>query len=225
MIEVFSGKPGSGKTLKLASVVMNLLHRNEAWFQKSGVIRKVWSNLTFAPEVQKEYAQFLKYWVDPLTLITAEDCDIVWDEIATHLDSAHWQSVPLDLKRFLQQHRKRGIDIYGTTQSFAMVDVSMRRLVDSLWICRKLIGSRNPSPTKPKIQSIWGVIWLNEIVPETFEDEKPKKASSSWLFITRGLVEVYDTRQQIEMGIYPPLKHIVRECIEPDCDFRKITHQ
>jgi len=224
MIEIYTGKCGTGKTLKLADKMVGILARNKRWNKKSGATRKVATNLKLNPDFQKFYENEVAYWSDPLELVKLRDCDIFWDEISTHMDSTQWASLPLEVKRFLQQHRKKGIDIYGTTQTFATVDISMRRLVDILWICRKIIGSRNPSPTKPPVTSIWGFIWLSGIDPMSFEDEKPKRDGWDWLLINKALCNVYDTTQEIDIGNYPALKHVVRQCGNPDCNFERVSH-
>lgn len=224
MIEIYAGKPGTGKSLKLADQICELLARNEKWFVKTGQLRKICSNLKIAKHVEEMYPNFIEYWENVHDLVHKRDCDIIWDEIATELDSTHWKDVPRSMKRFLQQHRKRGIDIYGSTQNFAMIDISMRRLVDNLWICHKIFGSRNPSPTKPPIEKIWGMIWLKEVDADTFEDEKPKTTGWDWLWITRKLVNVYDTKQEILLGENMPYQHIPRRCELKDCDFEKILH-
>jgi len=223
-ITIFSGKPGSGKSLKLADTIVGLLARNEGWKKKTGVIRPVLTNIKVSEEVKALYPGFIQEWTEPEMLVKQTQCDIIWDEIATHLDSTQWANVPLDLKRFLQQHRKRGIDIYGTTQSFGMVDISMRRLVDSVYVCSKIFGSRNPSPTKPEVKHIWGLIWLTEIDANTADDDKPKKIGWDWLVINRNLVDVYDTLQEIPVGQYPPLRHIERHCIDPNCEYHRVIH-
>jgi len=224
MITIYSGKPGSGKSLKLADVIVGLLARNERWKRKTGLVRPILTNIKISDALKAQYPDFIQEWTEPEMLVKQTQCDIIWDEIATHLDSTQWANVPLDLKRFLQQHRKRGIDIYGTTQSFGMVDISMRRLVDELHICYKLIGSRNPAPTKPEVKYIWGLIWISQISPETFESEKPKKNGFDWLVMNRALVEVYDTLQEIPVGQYPPLRHIERHCVDPTCEYHRTIH-
>lgn len=223
-ITIYSGKPGSGKSLKLADIIVGLLARNEKWFAKTGVKRKLLTNIKVSDAVKQQYEGFIEEWTEPEMLIKQTQCDIIWDEIATHLDSTQWANVPLDLKRFLQQHRKRGIDIYGTTQSFGMVDISMRRLVDGVYVCTKVFGSRNPAPTKPEVKLIWGLVWLTELDPTTTEDEKPKKIGWDWLLINRRLVDVYDTLQEIPVGQYPPLRHIERQCIDPNCSYHRVIH-
>lgn len=224
MITIYTGKVGSGKSLKLADTIVGLLARNARWYKKTGILRKIWTNIKISDDIKFLYPDQIEEWTEPAILVKQSQCDIIWDEIATYLDSTQWQNVPLDLKRFLQQHRKRGIDIYGTTQAFGMIDVSMRRLVDSLYVCYKLLGSRNPAPTKPEVKYIWGLIWLSEIDANTFEDVKPKHTGFDWLFMTRGLVNVYDTLQEIPLGAHPALRHIEKDCEDPNCTFKRIIH-
>lgn len=226
VITLYTGKPGSGKSLKLADVIVGLLARNLRWYKRTGQLRQVVSNITIAPWLHEAYPGFIGSWSEPEELLPLRDVDIVWDEIATYLDSTQWQNVPLDVKRFLQQHRKRGVDIYGTTQAFGMVDISMRRLVDDLFVCTKLLGSRNPSPTKPPVRTIWGLIWISQIDPATFDDEKPKKAGvPDWLVINKRLVSVYDTLQEIFPVKLPPLKHSERRCSKPGCQHVLVMHR
>jgi len=86
-ITIYSGKPGSGKSLKMADIIMTLLARNQKWALKTDHFRKVVTNLKLSPEVEQFYKGFYEYWQDPLALVKYSDVDIVWDEmilIKTH---------------------------------------------------------------------------------------------------------------------------------------------
>jgi hypothetical protein len=228
-IYVATGKPGTGKSCWTARVALSLLTRNKRYFDKTGVVRLVCSNLKFGEQVENYFGIYpnglIKYWESPEQLVKVLDADVVWDEIATHLDNTQWASLPLEVKRFLQQHRKRGIDIYGNTQDFAMVDISFRRLTAELYVLYKLVGSRSPSATRPPIKKVWGIHIIRTIDIDSFEKEN--KHISGWRFfwINRRLVDTFDTRQEIKVGTYPPYKHIVRRCIDPKCDYERIIHQ
>lgn len=224
MISIISGRPGSGKSLKTAQITQKLLIRNKKWFKKTGNVRQVYSNIKFNEQIENQFKGFLSYWETPEELVKLRDCDIIWDEVATHLDSTQWQNLPLEVKRFLQQHRKRGIDIYGNTQDFAMVDISMRRLVSVVSVLRKVVGSPDISPTRPAVRNPWGIIFIRDISPDSFEKEKKEYIGWSLLFITKELCQFYDTTQEIKAGSYPPLKHIERTCIDPDCAYHKVVH-
>lgn len=247
MIGVLTGLPGAGKSYKMAQIAINTLYRNKKWYERQckayketpelfvpqgellpqpPKMRELWSNLRFTDEVAKEFDGFIQYWNDPSQLVKLRNVDVLWDEIATHLDSTQWQNMSLEIKRWLQQHRKFGIEIYGTTQDFAMIDKSMRRLTSDLVILRKLVGSRDVSPTRPPVKFVWGVVACSPMDPTTYDEDKSKKMAGipTLMFITKAGVNIFDTTQEITMGKYPPLNHIERECITPNCGFHKITH-
>lgn len=227
MITIYTGIPGSGKSLKSAQKALELLHRNKKWAKKGNPVRQVLSNIKLNPEIEEEYKEHIRYWEDPSDLIKTKDADVIWDEIATHLDSTQWANVPLELKRWLQQHRKLGVDIYGNTQDFAMVDISMRRMTEQLFYMKKLIGSRDKSATTPEVKRIWGIIMVRELDPRAYkEDSKENRGVGlpRFIWISRELINVFDTGQEIKAGKYPPLKHIERECGDPNCTFHKVLH-
>jgi len=226
MIVLFTGLPGAGKSYRMAQTTLGLLERNKKWYEKSSIVRSVYSNLKLSPRYEAMYKDFIKYWSDPSELVEIRDADVLWDEIATHLDSTQWQNMSLEIKRWLQQHRKFGIDIYGTTQDFAMIDKSMRRLTSDLFILTKLIGSPDKSATRPPPKMIWGLCTVQSVDPTTYDELESKKRPGfpSFQFITREGINVFDTTQEIKMGKYPPLNHIERECISKGCNFHKVTH-
>jgi len=226
MIVIFTGLPGAGKSQKMARVLVDTLYRNLAWYKASGLKRIVWSNLKLAEEVEQEFEGFIRYWSEPADLVKLRDVDVFWDEIATHLDSTQWQNMSLEIKRWLQQHRKFGIEIYGTTQDFAMIDKSMRRMTSDLYILTKLFGSRDKSSTKPPVKYIWGLVLVRPMDPTTYDESLSKQMAGfpSFMTLSRQSIELFDTTQEIKAGKYPPLNHIERECISPNCDFHKIVH-
>jgi len=206
--EIIEGAPGQGKSLYTAKLVRKLLERNRKWAEQSGVIRKVMANLTFSEKILNEFKDFLVYWSKPTELVQFTDCDVIWDEIATELDSRNFATLPDELKVFLSQYRKRGVDIYANTQDFSMVDARARLMVTRVATLSKMIGSPDPSPTKPPIKRIWGLIAIREV--ENFKETNPQKKVYSWIpsffFIDREDVELYDTRQAIVSGSLPPKK-------------------
>lgn len=225
MIKIYSGIPGSGKSLKLASESLRLLERNLRYYSSTGIVRKIYSNMRFSSDVEKKYKEFIGYWNSTLQLVNLKDCDVIWDEVATDLDSTRWADTPLELKRWLQQHRKRGIDIYGTTQDFAMIDIAMKRLVSDLYVLYKIIGSRDKSATRPPPSRVWGLILVREVAPSSFrkrDGEDYKFIYSDWFLITSALCSAYDTQQEIVQGEFPPLRHVERKCLT--CGHIKVSH-
>jgi len=229
MIVIFSGLPGAGKSLKLARTSIEILYRNKKLHEKKGLSqRKLYSNIHFSPDVEAEFKGYIEYWSDPAALVKLRDCDVIWDEIATHLDSTQWQNMSLELKRWLQQHRKYGVEIYGTTQDFAQIDKSMRRLTSDLLLLSKFFGSPDPSPTRPIVERAWGLVLIRTLDPQKYDEEKSKFEAYGVLpkvmWISTKWVSIFDTRQEILSGKYPPLRHIGRDCERTDCSFHKIIH-
>jgi len=218
--EVLEGRPGMGKSLATASRVRDLLTRNKKWYEKGNPRRIIYSNIRWSDKFDKTIGEFGRYWKDMRELCGLRDCDIIWDEIANELDSRNWVNLSNEVKRFLSQYRKRGIDIYANTQDFSMVDARARLMVTKVARCKKLIGSRDPTPTKPPVRSPWGVILIREFenYREVIETGMRKyEKIPQVMLIRKELVEMYDTTQDIPIGIQAPYQHIERECELEGC--------
>jgi len=225
IFEIVEGQPGQGKSLYMARLAKKLCLRNKAWEKKTGKKRILVSNVKFTKEFEEENEGFIKYWADVNELIQYRDVDILWDEIATELDARNYMNLSADLKRFLSQYRKRGVDIYANTQDFSMVDARCRLMITKVRHIWKMIGSRDISTTKPNPKHIWGLIVMLDV--ENWREtnvEKKKYGAFSFncFFINKEDVSIYDTRQDIAQSPYPPLKKIKRVCLEDG--YTKITY-
>lgn len=226
MIEIYTGLPGAGKSYKMAQVACELLYRNKKISKRYGIKRLLYSNIHFSAQIEKEFDGYIKYWAEPIELVDIRNADVLWDEIATHLDSTQWANMSLEIKRWLQQHRKFGVDVYGTTQDFAMIDKSMRRMTSDLFHLTKLIGSRDKSATKPPVKRIWAVVSVKRLDPTTYEEDNKVSLNvvPSFMLISKEGTQVFDTTQEIKTGEYPPLNHITRRCGRNDCTFHRVIH-
>jgi len=203
--EIIEGAPGQGKSLYTARIVRRLLKRNTKWFQKSGIVRQIASNQVYSDDFTAFASPFLRYWKHPMEVCDLRDCDLIWDEIATELDSRNFASLPDELKRFLSQYRKRGVDIYANTQDFSMVDARARLMVTRVATLHKWMGSPDPSPTKPRIDKVWGIIAVRDVL--NYKQSNPERKEYEWMpsffTIKKEDVEIYDTRQNIDAGLLP----------------------
>ena len=231
IFQITEGAPGQGKSLYTASVVEELCYRNKKWHEKGYPIRKIVSNIKFSESFESEWKDYILYWTDTAEIVKMRDCDIIWDEIATELDARNFANLSVELKRFLSQYRKRGIDIYANTQDFSMIDARARLMINSVRTLTKICGSRDISATKPPPKHIWGVVIIRDVL--NYREINPEKKEYdpffSWLIISRSLVDIYDTTQDIALGDPPPLHHEVRYCnhVHKDgeaCGFKKIIH-
>lgn len=233
IFEITEGAPGQGKSLYTASKTQDLCRRNEKWFKKGNVKREVWSNIKFSEEFEKKWNGYIRYWTDTNELVKLRNVDIVWDEIATELDSRNWINLSVEMKRFLSQYRKRGIDIYANTQDFSMIDQRARLMISGVKNLKKICGSRDISTTKPKPKHIWGIVLVRHVINwrETDAEKKKYELIPEFFFIEKRLVKIYDTMQDIPVGKPPALKHNVVFCEhhrdqggDGSCGFCQVRH-
>lgn len=230
------GLPGSGKSLVNSKLFRRLLRRNMGWYKRTKQIRYVYSNIKVSEKWEKNHpgaAQFVKYWDNPMDLIVLKDVDVIWDEIARHLDSRDWKDLNPKFKKWIQEHDKLGIEIYANSQSPMQVDVMFRRNCEQVYRVYKLFGSRRPSPTKLPVRFIWGLLLIRRLKRVSFgheEDEEeyePEFLSfPQFRWIDRRTCEFFDTRQQIDFK-YPPFEHIQRFCelhSSGECKHMKVDH-
>jgi len=237
MKKIYTGLESAGKSLKLAETVEWLVDRNAKWYEKSGSIRPIASNLIFSKdftEKAKEKGIPITYWQNLDDLIKLEQCDIIIDEVGNYFDSRMWADLSLDVRKWLTQGAKSGIEMYGSAQDFAQVDKSFRRLVNELYEIRKIVGSRRPSATKPAVKRIWGLCAAYSVNPRSYkEDEKEYETAliPTFFAIRKRHCEIFDTTQKIGRSTYPALRHEERVCQnhqrvggDGSCTFCKVVH-
>jgi len=228
MIVVFTGLPGAGKSLKLADTVIEVLYRNRKYHKKTGVKRMLYTNLAMSPKVMTEFRDYIEMWVDLRQLLPLRDVDVVIDEVATYFNARQWENLSVEMNRWLTQHRKFGVDIYGTAQDFAQADKAFRRLTSDLLYLTKIAGSADISPTRPLPSFIWGLVLVQTLDPVRYDEEKSKFTQVGllprFMWISKRKVSVFDTRAEVKPSSGLPLKHSVRVCELPDCNFHKTVH-
>jgi len=135
---IYSGLESSGKSYKLAQIASEIAYRNHAWFLKTGVVRPIASNLQFSQKFTDfcvhELGIPILYWENLDDLIELTHVDIFVDEVGNYFDARLWADLSLDVRRWLTQGAKSGIELYGAAQDFAQVDKAFRRLVNHLFI-------------------------------------------------------------------------------------------
>jgi len=224
-----TGLPGAGKSAYLARVALRCLNENRKQHEKAiklfkeGKIdvlpekRMVWSNMRFTEWVEQEYAGYFAYWSDRMQLIKLRDCDIFIDEEQLYFDAQEWQMMSASEKRFFQQHRRYGVDIYAAAQDFAQVDKSIRRVTSNLLMLRKFIGTRDISSTRPNPKWVLVLSTIVELEPEIYDETISKITGGTFkgfLLITKKDTQIFNTREEITASEYPPLRKIKRVCPE-----------
>ena len=217
-------------------VAQDLVLRNSKWNKITGLSRPIISNMAFS-NTFKEFAQDrgveLKFWHDLEDLISFDEADIICDEVGNYFDARMWPDLSLDVRRWLTQGAKTGIEFYGGAQDFAQVDKAFRRLVQpgDLHHIVKLAGSRRPAKTKPPVRLVWGLCFMRELNPQAYDEDKKEFAGdgmmsffnpANYFFIRSSICGIFDTGQKILRSKPANLVHTKRICI--DCGAVKISH-
>jgi len=227
------GAQGQGKSLDASRTARRLFERNKKWAKQGRPVRKICANITFSKAFRDEMGEFYQHWSDIKELCRLRDADIIWDEIANDLDARNFAMLSSEVKRFLSRARKRGLDIYANTQDFDMIDKRARTMMRRVFRMTKVIGSPDPSATKPEVKNVWGVFMKREFI--NFKNAAAVQDYAmrdySWfpeeIFVLQQKdIAMYDTQEDLSSGEYPPLDHIVRRCenFGHDCNYKIVTH-
>lgn len=248
---IYSGLESSGKSLKLAMKAIDLVERNAKWFQRQQKdyvelgaeeferkysyampkARAIASNMPFSQkflDFAQELGVPIQYWHHKYELIKLEDVDVICDEVANYWNSRMWQDMTTDELQWLSQGAKRGIEFYGASQDFAMVDKGFRRLCNELFYIKKLTGSPRPTPTRPPVKRIWGICLYWAMDPMSYDEETAKfqreQTIPGFFYIEKKYCELFDTNAKVIRSELLPKRHVVQKCELPNCEFHKVVH-
>jgi len=225
----FMGLESSGKSLKLAMTAAKIAYRNSAWKKATGITRPIVANTIFKKDFKDFVVNELEIpilnWSDTHELPDLKDCDLFIDELGRYFDARLWSDLSADVRGWIGQAAKLGVEIYSASQNFEQVDVTYRRLVNHLYEITKLVGSNRPTNTRPPIKYVWGVCMMQEFQAQNYtEKERVALAFPDFFLIEKKYCEIFDTSQMFKRPKPLPYEHIDRTCKLQTCDFHKITH-
>lgn len=200
MITVVEGRPGMGKSVWLVAEILRWLRRG----------RTVYTNVQINDEaILRKYDGRL-FLIESLEdIITLREGKVVLDEVQIYLNSRNWDKLDIRFQLLLQQHRKRGLDIIGATQSIKRADVVFRELVQVFYRIRKVASFRLPFT-----KLAFGFFYLREFDPDQIESsgDKTRQSALTWplpFFADPYTFSIYDTTQE-----YQPENRIGQRVIE-----------
>jgi len=223
--KVFVGLESSGKSLLMVRDLKWNIDRNHVWQKLTNTKRPIYTNMAVS-SILRQYAEEKEVeiltWHNLWDLTTMTECDLYIDELATYFDSRSFADLPLDVRLWLAQAEKMGVEIVGGAQDYFQIDLSFRRLVKEIIEVRKILGSPRPKKTAPPVKRIWGIMFTWSIDPLT-----ATKAGNQEEMKTKGLFTIpsvklirkkdtrfFDTNTRVALSEPPPLKKIVRICPE-----------
>ena len=171
MILIYKGLPAAGKTAALAHYGMQVLSEG----------REVYSNFWLNYKGKN-----LHYWSSIEELLEVENGVILMDEAQIYLNSRLWETLPSQFQYKLQLHRHDGLDIIGTVQHEARLDVVMRELV-SVYVQCRFVGFRG-----------YGFIVKSAYHPEDVKSSRGVPYRREILWLTSKIKNSYDTMQKLE---------------------------
>jgi len=190
MITVVEGRPGMGKSIWLVSEIERYLQRGHSVYTNV--------DLSHAPKrFLDKYSGRLFYIESLEDIIKLKQGKVVLDEVQTYLNSRNWDKLDIRFQLLLQQHRKRGLDIIGATQSIKRADVVFRELVQVFYRIRKIVSFKVP------ILGPIGFFYLREYDPDDMESGGAKSKQKSiggflpmFFFADSYMFHLYDTTQE-----------------------------
>jgi len=229
MKKIFSGLEDSGKSYLMSVEATRIVKRNSYWYGITGVKRPIYTCMDFSADFVDWAAELnvpIIRWHHLRELVLLRDADIFFDEIGTYFDSRLWPLLSFEVRRWLPQASKVGVDMYGTCQDFAQIDLSFRRLTNELVSVVKLFGSRRPTPSRPPVGKIWGLCLTWALDPVSYSEEKKKVLNflnfPGFFFLRKKYCDVFDTTQRQEKAEAMPLDHLERIC--PICGKVEVKH-
>lgn len=227
---IFTGLEGAGKSYEMAYTADWVLSRNIRKLKKGYPMRRIATNMNFSQEFldrAKKGGIEVVPFVNLSELIKFKECDIFIDEIAVYFDSARWELLSDDVRRWLSMGNKKGIVIYGTTQDFGLIATAFRRKTSRVFYIRKLMGSKRPSETLGSPWFVWGVIAIWRVDPRSFDGDDSSMETIGYVpfikFIKKRYTRIFDTSQEILKSDFAPLEHISRVC--ETCGKELVTHR
>lgn len=174
MINIFVGKPGTGKTYSLVRLAYKLIQSGRDIYSNFPIF---FDKLKLSPKAGKIY-----FWKTVDDLMLLKNGEILMDEAQIWLNSRKWQDLPPELMYKLQQHRKQGINIWGAVQNVNRIDKVARELVNSVF----------------KVKKIGKLFLVNEYDIEEIDKVKKQSYSFKFYFFSKKIANSYDTLAEID---------------------------
>lgn len=148
MVYIYTGNPGSGKSLHAVSDILRHLRRgrpvvanfsiNKDYVRGTGKFYWTESNTEMNPAMLEQFAQY--YWQEEDKNIREETILLVLDECQLIFNSRNWMKNSPWLG-FFSQHRKMGYQIILICQSDKMIDKQIRAVIEYEFKHRKMMNA------------------------------------------------------------------------------------
>lgn len=185
MIIGLVGKPGSGKSLRLAELAIGSLMKGEdvytnfrlrwlnvlmyAWRQSG----RAWSGWSAARALVGRW-RVVRTYAD---MGEVAEGKLYFDEAHIWLWSRAWQELPRDVISWWSQSRKHGVDVWWAAQRMNSIDAHVRELTAEVWHCRRVFNTNSfiyqceDMESSDRGRRIWGrkLVRLNPVLANCYD--------------------------------------------------------
>lgn len=206
-IHIITGRPGSGKTYYLALKAKKFLEQGLDVYSNFGLN---WNG----PNIH--------YYKEFDELIAVKNGVILMDEAQIYLNCRFWDKLDPSFQYKLQQHRKHGLDIWGTVQSVNRLDVIFRELVSNYYEVKKVGTGEKKGGGLPKHP--FGFFILREYDIKEANKIKRKPFLITLLLMRKKILGFYDTFKDLGFRSVDQVDDIisVKMYICPTCGAQKV---
>lgn len=199
LIEIYTGYPGTGKSLHVAQRVRSVARRgypvisNVRYTLKKG--RSIYvPNSRLTPEALEKFA--LAYWQGK-GQVKEGSILLVIDEAQLMLNSRDWQdSMRMQWLCFFSQHRKLGYSIVLVAQTKDMLDKQIRSLAEQYVAHVRIDRMRILGPIIRILAFDHPVVLCSHRYAGVRQDSRDARLGSEYVIGRRSLYRVYDSYQR-----------------------------
>jgi len=218
MKRVYTGIESSGKSLMLSRDAEQVRLRNAKWLSITGLRRTMAFNSPMSQEfIDKVNECSIYLFFNNLDdIIYLQEADIFIDEVVKFFPSSV-NSLSNEQLHFITQGAKSGICLYGASQDFSQVHKQFRRLVNQVFLIRKIIGSSRPMKTAPPVNYVWGLCSKTPVDPKSFRGDDSTMTeletgfTLNFFFILKKDINRFDTSYKIPLSKLPRKKLRLQE--------------
>lgn len=206
---IYTGIESSGKSLLLSREAERVRLRNKRWYKITGIKRIMAFNSPMSADFKKKIndsGSIYLFFKNLDDIVYLEEADIFIDEIIKFFPASQ-NSLSNEQLHFITQGAKSGICLWGASQDFSQVHKQFRRLVNEVYVVKKVIGSRRPMKTAPPVKTVWGICTKRRVDPQSFRGDDASmeelEGGFSFFFILKVDVARFDTSYKIPMSTLP----------------------
>lgn len=205
---IYTGRPGSGKSLHAARLIINALKNDKRPVLTNFEVKhdENWRGRATCVENRVLTADYLVCFARDTWRVHEFKEDgilLVIDEAQLLFNSRNWQdSNRMEFLQFMSQHRKYGYQIVLIAQSDIMIDKQFRTLIEYETIHRK-VSNYGAFGGFIKFLAMREVF----VTSTYYYEQKNHRVDSTWYFYSKKAASIYDSYKSFDMANDLPLEH------------------